>query len=218
MRRGCSFIVPIAAFALTVEPVAGAEMTTYHYSGVVQSVSDDSAALLGSVVPGDAFSLAAIFDSGALDENPNSVWGSFASSGSPALPRLTLTLPAMTIAAPDVGAVIANDLAAPAPNPPMLDLFRLESTFDTVALGRHIVFFVQLLLIDDGAAAFGSDHLPPATPAAALFPAARQLIITGAVVGEPGEFTILASVDAPTPGAVTLVCIACAPVMFRSRR
>lgn len=202
----------------TAAPLAMAGMQPMTFTGLVQSVADDAGILSGAVAPGDAFSILALFDSLAPDTNPDPVWGSYQSIGAPDSPRLALSLPGFTLSSPAASAVVANDLPVPEPNPPMLDLFRLEAAFDTIVLGRHIAFFVQLLLIDGAALALSSDALPGSPLDPVHFPSARQLIITGAEIGGPEQFTIIASVSVPTPGALALCAIACLPLLRRPRR
>jgi len=98
-------------------------------------------------------------------------------------------------------------------------LYADRFAFDTLALGRHMAFFVQLLLIDDLGHAFASDALPLLTPPLHSFPAARQLLITGAIIGEPESFTIRATLDAPAPGAAAVLLAApFLPSLRRARR
>jgi hypothetical protein len=221
-RRLKSFIVPIAAAASTLVPGLSApvraELQPYSYHAVIDSVDDSANTLQGLVAPGGSLDLTAWFEPGAADGNPDPNWGLFGSSGSTSDPRLVVEFPSFTLSSPSATAVVVNDLEVPEPNPPMLDYFRLESFFDTIALGRHIGFFAQLLLIDGAAAVFDTDAMPGATPDAAFFSTARQLIITGSPIGGSEQFTIFATVSVPTPGALALCAIACAPLLRRPRR
>lgn len=221
-RRLKFFIVPIAAAASTV--VAGhsasarADLQSFAYHAVVDSVDDPANTLLGVVVSGQSLNLEAWFEQDAADGNPDPNWGLFGSSGSMSDPRLVVSFPAFTLVSPYATAVVVNNLEVPEPNPPMLDYFRLESFFDTLALGQHIGFFAQLLLIDNAAAVFDTDALPGVTPDAASFPTARQLIISGSLIGGSEQFTIFATVSVPTPGALALCIIAFAPLLRRKQR
>lgn len=196
---------------------------SYTYIGAVASISDEKGLLGSGVALADPFALAAWFIAEEPDGNPDPVWGVYESSA--ATPRFSLALPGLALFSPTATAAVADNLPAPPPNAPFLDLFRLESTFDTIALGRHFGFFVQLLMIDETATAFSSAGLPAGgigaggTPDPARFAAAAQLIITGGIIGEPGQFTIVGTVIAvPAPGVTALAALAGAPLLARRRR
>ncbi len=216
----CSLVNIGIVAAMPADP-ARAEAVGYTYIGVVASISDEKGLLGSAVALADPFALAAWFAAEEPDGNPDPLWGVYESSALAS--RFSFSLPGLALASPSATAAVADNLPAPPPNAPLLDLFRLESTFDTIALGRHFAFFVQLLMIDETATAFSSTALPAgglaATPNPARFAAAAQLIITGGVVGEPGQFTIIAAVTGvPAPGATALAALVAAPLLARRRR
>lgn len=219
-RTPLLFIVPSALGALAANSAAAAtDLVAFHYDAHVTTIEDPAGDLTGALAPGDALSLSALFDPSASDDNPDPVWGAFASTGDFHSPRLTLTAGALALTAPTASAVVANDLPGAGAGGAPMDLFRIEAAFDTLALGRHMAFFVQLLLIDDLGHAFASDALPLLTPPLHSFPAARQLLITGAIIGEPESFTIRATLDAPAPGAAAVLLAApFLPSLRRARR
>jgi hypothetical protein len=207
MSRKATLGIGMVLATLLVAGPAQAALLTYHFGGVITSVTDPTAALDGAVKLGDSFSGSYSLDSATPDTYPqNAVLGRYISAGA----HMDL----------NVGSIVVNAtgdglLASVWDDDSNWDGFDFTSAPLTV--GQVVVDEFGVALTDSTSRAFVSDALPASLDMTAFD--GRGFSFNGYKPGG-GRFFVDGSVTyfvAPEPDMLILVSLAVAPLLGRRR-